>query len=147
MMMGFFIVNMKKHSPYLFHTLERIEEPIFALFFTLAGAHFDLNIIKMAGPMAFIILLSRFTGKLVGVKVGASFSHAPEVVKKYLGLGLLPQAGVTIGLIFLAQPLIKNPTISGAMINAVLGSVIINELIAPPFVKYVLQKSGECAKE
>ncbi|HEC99302.1 MAG TPA: sodium:proton antiporter [Proteobacteria bacterium] len=147
MMMGFLVINMGKHSPELFHSLEGIEEPIFVLFFTLAGAHFDLGVFKLAGPMAFIIILGRFTGKLLGTRLGAYLSYTPEAVKKYLGFGLLPKAGVTIGLVLLAQPLIKNPVMSEIMVNAVLGSVIINELIAPPLVKYALEKAGEDVKE
>lgn len=147
MMMGFLVINMGKHSPELFHVLEDIEEPIFVLFFTLAGAHFDLGVFKLAGPMAFIIILGRFMGKLLGTKLGAYLSYAPEAVRKYLGFGLLPKAGVTIGLVLLAQPLIKNPVVSEIMVNAVLGSVIINELIAPPLVKYAIEKAGEGVKE
>ncbi len=146
MVMGFFVINRGKHSLDLLRTLEGVEEVIFVLFFTLAGAHFDLGVIKLAGPIAFVIILGRFTGKLAGTRLGATFSHAPEVVKKYLGFGLLPKAGVTIGLVLLAQPLIKNSAMSDIMVNAVLGSVIINELIAPPLVKYALEKAGEGAK-
>jgi len=137
------VINMGKHSLDLFQGLENIEEPIFVLFFTLAGAHFDLNVMKVAGPLAAIITVSRFSGKLAGTKLGAYFSKAPEVVKNYLGFALLPKAGVTIGLVLLAQPLLRNPAMSDIMVNAVLGSVIINELIAPPLVKYALVKAGE----
>lgn len=143
MMMGFLVINMGKHSLDLFQGLENIEEPIFVLFFTLAGAHFDLNVMKVAGPLAAIITVSRFSGKLAGTKLGAYFSKAPEVVKNYLGFALLPKAGVTIGLVLLAQPLLRNPAMSDIMVNAVLGSVIINELIAPPLVEYALVKAGE----
>jgi Kef-type K+ transport system membrane component KefB len=146
MMVGFFVVNVAKHSEGLFQAIENIEELIFALFFTLAGAHFDLTVIKVAGFMALIIVIGRFSGKLIGTKLGASLSQAPGVVKKYLGYGLLPKAGVTVGLILMAQPLME-PQVSEIMVNAVLGSVIINELIAPPFVKFALIRAGEGIKE
>jgi len=96
--------------------------------------------------MALIITIGRFSGKLIGTKLGAGLSHAPTVVKKYLGYGLLPTAGVAIGLILMAKPLMQ-PQFSEIMINAVLGSVIINELIAPPFVKFALMRAGEGVKE
>ena len=146
MMVGFIVVNKAKHSHDLFLAVENIEETIFALFFTLAGAHFNITVIKLAGLMALIITLSRFSSKLLGTKLGASFSHAPAEVKKYLGYGLLPTAGVAIGLILMAKPLMQ-PQFSTIMINAVLGAVIINELIAPPFVKFALMRAGECVKE
>lgn len=147
MMVGFFIVNRAKHSHDLFDILENVEEPIFALFFTLAGAHFDLKVLKLAGLMAVVIVFGRFFGKLIGTQLGASISHAPAVVKKYLGISLLPKAGVTIGLAFMARPLFSDALLYDIMINAVLGSVIINELAAPPFVRYALLKAGEGQKE
>ncbi len=143
MTVGFFTVNMDKHSHDLFDTLENIEEPIFALFFTVAGAHFDLKVLKLAGLISLVIVFGRFLGKLLGTRLGANLSHAPTVVKKYLGLSLLPKAGVTIGLAFMARPLFKDAFLYDIMINAVLGSVIINELIAPPLVKYAPLKAGE----
>ena len=142
MMVGFFVVNRAKHSHDLFLAVENIEEVIFALFFTIAGAHFNINVINIAGLLALIITIARFSGKLVGTTLGANLSHAPLVVKKYLGYGLLPTAGVAIGLILMAKPLMQ-PQVSVIMINAVLGSVIINELIAPPLVKFALMRAGE----
>jgi hypothetical protein len=63
------------------------------------------------------------------------------VIRKYLGLALLPKAGVTIGLVLLAA--IEFPTFGPLMLNAVLASTIINELIAPPLTKYAIFKAGE----
>jgi len=76
--------------------------------------------------------------------VGAAVSGAPETVKRYLGLGLLPKAGVTVGLVLIAQEIFPGP-VAGLLVNAVIGSVILNELIAPPLVKYALLKAGETA--
>ena len=146
MMVGFYVVNRAKQCDALFQSVENIEEMIFALFFTLAGAHFDLAVIKMAGFMSLLIVMGRFGGKLLGTKLGAGFSHAPQVVKKYLGYALLPKAGVTIGLILMAEPLME-PQVGEIMVNAVLGSVIVNELIAPPLVKFALKGAGEIAQE
>ncbi len=146
MVVGFYVVNRSKHSEAIFQTVENIEETIFALFFTLAGAHFDLVTIKIAGFLSFLIVTGRFSGKFLGTKLGAGFSHAPLVVKKYLGYALLPKAGVTIGLILLAEPLM-GPQVGKIMVNAVLGSVIINELIAPPLVKFALKGAGEIIQE
>jgi Kef-type K+ transport system membrane component KefB len=142
MIVGFLIVNEAKHSDRLFQALENIEEPIFALFFTLAGAHFDLNVMRVAGLMALLIVACRFGGKFVGTRIGAELSNAPDVVKKYLGFGLLPTAGVTLGLVFMAQSFMR-PEIFEVMVNAVLGSVIISEIVAPPLVRFALKGAGE----
>jgi len=146
MMLGFYVVNRSKQRDILFKAVENIEETTFALFFTLAGAHFDVSIIKMAGFISLLIVIGRFSGKFMGAKLGAILAHAPLVVKKYLGYALLPKAGVTIGLILMAEPLMK-PQVAGIMVNAVLGSVIINELLAPPLVKFALTRAGEAGKE
>ena len=146
MMLGFLIINRARQSDRLFQVMENIEEPVFALFFTLAGAHFDLMVFKMVGALAFLIVACRFIGKFIGTRIGAELSHAPEVVKKYLGYGLLPTAGVALGLVFMAQPLMK-PAVFEIMVNAVLGAVIINEIIAPPLVKFALNGAGEGVKE
>jgi Kef-type K+ transport system membrane component KefB len=146
MMVGFLIVNKAKNSDRLFQALEKIEEPIFVLFFTVAGAHFDLMIFKLVGFVACLIVICRFAGKFIGTKLGAQLSHAPVVVRKYLAYALLPTAGVALGLIFMAQPYVS-PEMFDIMVNTVLGAVIISEVIAPPFVKFALNKAGEGIKE
>lgn len=143
MFMGFIIVNKMGYNKEMFGVIDDIEDVIFAAFFTLAGAHLDLAIMKVAWALALLIMIGRFSGKLIGSRIGGSLSGAPLQVKKYLGFGLLPKAGVTLGLILLA---IENPAFKGfaeVMVNGVLGSVVINELIAPPLVKYALFKAGE----
>lgn len=68
------------------------------------------------------------------------------LVRRYLGWGLLPQAGVTVGLVLLTRTVI-DPQSYQLMLNAVLGSVIINELLAPPLVRYALLRAGEGTEE
>ena len=146
MMLGFMVANCVRQSDQLFEVVESIEEPIFAMFFTLAGAHLDLGIIQTAGWLTLTITVGRFSGKLLGSRFGAQISQAPEAVKRYLGLGLLPTAGVTVGLVLLAADIFGPSRISEVMVGAVLGSVIINELMAPILVRYALIKAGETGK-
>ncbi len=143
MAMGFIIVNKMKRSEEMFGVISDIEDVLFAMFFTLAGAHFNLGIVKTAGILALLIIIGRFSGKLIGARIGASISQAPTVVKRYLGFGLLPKAGVTVGLILLARQNSAFSAIGTVMVSSVLASVIVNELIAPPFTKYALFKAGE----
>lgn len=147
MVFGFMVVNYVEHSLDLFRVVESIEELIFSMFFTLAGAHFNVQALASGGLLASLIVFSRFTGKLFGVRIGGYISHAPQVVKKYLGLALLPKAGVTIGLILLAKDIFGDSPLSVIMVNAVLASVIINELIAPPLTRYALFKAEETDQE
>lgn len=142
MTMGFIVVNRKRDGDDLFHQLETIEESLYCLFFALAGAHFDISVFSTAAFIGIALMLGRFTGKLSGTIVGARISHAPPVIRKYLGLTLLPKAGLSLGLIFLARPFLAAETYE-VLLNAMLASVIINELIAPPMVKWALSRAGE----
>lgn len=146
MTMGFIVVNIVKNNEDMFTVVNNIENLIFAMFFTLAGAHFDLSVIKTAGILALVITLARFIGKFVGVRIGGAISHAPVNIKKYLSFGLFPIAGVTIGLSMLIKGHEAFSNIASIMINAILASVIINEIIAPLFTKYAIFKAGEAGK-
>ena len=143
MVMGFIIVNLELRHHDFFLVVEEIEEPMYGLFFGLAGAHIDLGLLKSAGLLAIAIVVARVTGKLLGTWAGAKISQAPKNVRRYLGLALLPKAGVTIGLVLIAREIFPLPLVASILVNAVIGSVIINELIAPPLVKYALLKAGE----
>ncbi len=98
---------------------------------------------QTAGLIALVIVLGRFSGKLLGSRFGAQISGAPEAVKKYLGLALLPKAGVTVGLVLVAGEVFGDTYLSEIMVNAVLGSIIINELMAPFLVRFSLRRAGE----
>jgi len=140
MVIGFIVIN-KVRGNQMFLVVEEIEEIIFAMFFVLAGLHFDLSVMKVAGILALLIVVSRYAGKYFGTRAGATISHAPDKIKKYLGLALLPQAGVALGLVLLAERAF--PTFGAIMFNGVLASVIINELVTPPLVKYAIFRAGE----
>ena len=144
MAVGFVVVNrMTTREPFI--VIEGIEEAVFAIFFVLAGMHFDASIMKAIGFPILLIFVSRFAGKYYGARTGAKISHAPDTVKKYTGLALLPQAGVAMGLALMAQNAF--PTFGAIVLNATLAPVILNELVAPPLVKYAIFKAGEAAEQ
>jgi Kef-type K+ transport system membrane component KefB len=143
MVAGFIISNLERRRHEFFLVVEQIEEPLYGLFFALAGAHIDLGVLQSAGLLAIAIVVARMGGKLLGSWAGAKVSQAPKNVKKYLGLALLPKAGVTVGLVLVAQEIFPLALMTNILVNAVIGSVIINELIAPPLVKHALLKAGE----
>jgi Kef-type K+ transport system membrane component KefB len=124
-----------------FIAVEGIEDFAFAVFFVLAGMHFDLSVIKTAGILAALIFAGRFLGKYLGVRVSAGRVRAPDAVRKYLSFALMPEAGVTIGLALVAKSAF--PALGDMLLNGILASVIINELVAPPLTKYAITKAGE----
>jgi len=143
MIVGFIIVNFEARHHDFFLVIEQIEEPLYGLFFGLAGTCMDLRILRFTGLLAIMIMATRITGKQLGTWIAAKHFGAPQNVRRYLGLGLLPKAGVTVGLVLIAREIFRVPEVATILVNAVIGSVILNELIAPPLVKYALVKTGE----
>lgn len=142
MTLGFLVVNLLRRSdePSVLGDMETI---LYTLFFVLAGLHFDIAILSASGVLALTIVLARCVGKYSGTVLGATVAGAPPVLKRYLGLALLPKAGVTVGLALLAAAAF--PSFGDLMLNAVLASTIVNELIAPPLTRYAILKAGEAS--
>ncbi len=147
MALGFTLVNLLDQPDLWFEAVEGIEEPIFALFFVIAGAHLELQVLLTAGGMGLILIVSRALGKFAGSSIGAYVTGSPREVRKYVPLGLLSQAGVAIGLVLAAKSVLPDPEMDRVMINAVLASVIFNGLVSPPLVRFALGKAGEIKYE
>lgn len=147
MVMGFIVANREKPSQDLIAVVHDIQEVIFVLFFTLAGAHLDLGIIRVAGPLAVLIVLGRSGGKFLGAWLGATLSGAPEVVRRYLGFALMPKAGVTVGLALLVVETPELQAISSLVVSGVLASTLINELFTPPLAKFALLRAGKAQQD
>jgi Kef-type K+ transport system membrane component KefB len=140
---GFTIVNRDHRDVRLFRTLNSFEPPIYVLFFTLAGAHLDFSALTVAGWLGFVYFLLRFTTKTAGAYLGGTLAGAPDIVRKYLGLALVPQAGVAIGLIFLINNDPNLHVYAAILTPTVLVGVLFAELIGPACTKYALDRSGE----
>ena len=146
MALGFVVVNWMKDSSRMFSVVYDVEELLYAIFFTLVGAKLDLSLLATGGVLAVLIVLGRMGGKFLGSALGATLSGAPPQVRRYLGLALLPKAGVTVGLALLVGQDPRMAEVSEIFINGILASTIINQLISPPLVKLALVKSGEAGQ-
>jgi Kef-type K+ transport system membrane component KefB len=142
MAMGFTLINRKRHADSFFHQLAIVEETIYCAFFVLAGAHFNLHILNGAALMGLLLFVGRLAGKMSGATAGAILSGAPKPVTAYLGMTLLPQAGLSLGLVLQVRPILPEPVFDMAL-SAILVSVVINEIVSPPLVKWALIKAGE----
>jgi len=140
MVLGFIAVNVVRatEEPSVLGDMETV---LYTLFFVLAGLHFDLAVLGTAGVLALIVVLSRCSGKYAGTVIGSMLARAPDTIRRYLGFALLPKAGVTVGLALLAAA--RFPAFGDIMLNAVLASTIINEVVGPPATHYAIVKSGE----
>ena len=140
---GFTIVNRDRRDVRLFRTLNAFEPPIYVLFFTLAGAHLDFSALKVAGWLGFLYFLLRWMSKALGAYWGGALAGASSLERKYLGLALVPQAGVAIGLVFLINSDPSLNVYTAILTPTVLVGVVFSELVGPACTKYSLEKAGE----
>lgn len=140
---GFVVVNLARRNQRFVASLDDFTPPVYAVFFVLAGTHLKFAMLAKVGLLGLIFILARSIGKIGGTFVGGHISKAPDIVKKWLGVSLLPQAGVAVGLALIAY---ENPILapySDILINVVLASVAINEIIGPPATAFAIRKSKE----
>ncbi|MDD4781318.1 MAG: cation:proton antiporter [Tissierellia bacterium] len=141
MMIGITVSNLSHNSIRALGIINRITPPIFIAFFTLSGVELDLGILKYAGLLGIGYVVVRAIGKTLGAYIGAKISNSNEMVQKYLGFTLLPQAGVAIGLSMVAQTVM--PELGSTIRTIILASTVIYELIGPVIAKTALVKAGE----
>jgi len=139
--MGTMIVNISKKSRRVFDSIDDFISPVYILFFTLAGASLDLSILVSVGFIGFAYVLARAGGKMLGAWSGAKIMKANPMVTKYLGLGLLPQGGISIGLLVLVRQ--QLPEFAVEIGTIIMFSVLIYEVTGPIFAKLAIQKAGE----
>ena len=141
MMIGAVMVNLSQVHEVLMEQCDRFTPPLFLLFFVLSGADLDLTVLPSVGLIGVAYLLLRCIGKWGGTMLGAVCVKADSNIKKYLGLTLLPQAGVAIGMASLVAA--RFPTLGTQVNTIVLAGVLVFELIGPVITKIALTKAGE----
>ena len=141
MMIGAVMVNLSQQREVLMEQCDRFTPPLFLLFFVLSGAELDLTVLPQVGLIGVGYLVLRSIGKWGGTMLGAVCVHADENIRKYLGLTLLPQAGVAIGMAALVAA--HFPTLGQQVNTIVLAGVLVFELIGPVITKLALTRAGE----
>ncbi len=139
MVMGTVIANVARHHDYPFHAIEGIEWPFMVIFFVLAGASLELSILKDIGVIGATYILCRATGKYLGAKLGSQISRADQKTKSWMGLALLPQAGVAIGMALVASN--QFPEYRQLLLSVVISSTVIFELIGPVFTRLAIRRT------
>ena len=142
MAMGTVFCNLCDFSEELMDRIDRWTAPLMVLFFVLSGSDLDFDVfadwaIILVGV---VYILFRSAGKIIGASVSAKFTHCSPAIQKYLGITLLPQAGVSLGMSLTAMSL----GAPGQIIrNVALFAVLVYELIGPLMTRIALQKAGE----
>ena len=143
MMLGTVFCNVCDFSEEIMGKTDRWTAPLFILFFVLSGAELELSVL---GDLAIVgiglaYIVTRSLGKYLGAYISAKAVHCEPLIQRYLGITLLPQAGVALGMsVTVAQTL----GAEGQMVrNIVLFGVLIYELVGPTLTRIALTKSGD----
>ncbi len=140
---GFAVVNRDRRDVRAFRAINDFEPPIYGIFFTLAGAQLHLSELAAVGLLGATFVLARGAGKYLGAWLGARSVPMASRRARSIGLGLLPQAGLAIGLAYLVRQDPSLEPIRTLVINLVIASVVVNELLGPPLVRMMLIGAGE----
>ncbi len=142
MMMGTIFCNLCDFSEELMDRMDRWTGPVMVLFFVLSGAGLELSVFThwQIVLIGVVFILIRSLGKIFGASVSSRFMKCEPTVQRYLGITLLPQAGVCLGMSLVAMELGE----TGILIrNISLFAVLIYELVGPLLTKIALDKAGE----
>lgn len=146
MMLGTIFCNTCDFSEELMGRVDRWTAPLFVLFFVISGAELDFRV--FAAPTVILVgivyILGRSAGKYFGANLSSRLSGCDEKIVKYLGITLLPQAGVALGMAAQAMELGE----SGAMVQSItLFAVLVYEIVGPFLTKVALTKAGDIRPE
>jgi Kef-type K+ transport system membrane component KefB len=159
MVIGFVLINTRREA-----LVHRVTAPLleimpltFVLFFCLAGAHLQLSALPSLGLIGIVYILGRSGGLIGGARIGAMFGKVEDKIKKYVGLGILSQAGVAIGLALIVHAefsglgavtdgVAHGNVIGTKVITTITATCIVFEIIGPILAKYALGKAGELGK-
>ncbi len=131
----------------MFIQVEYFEELVFLIFFTLAGAHFEISVFVGHLDLILIYFCARIIGKVGGAALGAAVAGASQPIVHWLGLGLIPQAGVAVGLALTLgnDPVFKE--VSMMIVNVILATTLLYEVFGPLAAKFALGRANELGRE
>ncbi|KAA3633251.1 MAG: cation:proton antiporter [Proteobacteria bacterium] len=141
MVLGAVVANLAKHHDRPFDAIEGIEWPFLILFFLLAGASLHVETLSQVGLLGLAYITLRIAGRMLGTRLGGRLSGAEPATRRWIGLALLPQAGVAIGMALLASQ--RFPEMKDTILTIVLGSTVVFELVGPVMTRYVLIRVGD----
>lgn len=139
MVLGATIANIAQHHEYPFHEIENIEWPFMVIFFVLAGASLKFELLNGTLYILIAYVVLRIFGKCLGAYVGALLSQADVATKRWMGLALLPQAGVEIGMALIAAN--QFPQHAQAILSIVITATVFFEIVGPPLSKLAINRA------
>ena len=142
---GATLANLSTRSRRLFVALSHTDPPLYVIFFVLAGADLNLALLPSLGVVGAVYVLCRAGGKLGGAWLGARQTQAPIAMRRLLGLSILAQAGLAVGLVLVTRQ--RFPELAPIVGTVVLGAIAVFEVIGPLSARFALDRSGESRPE
>ncbi|MDA3895736.1 MAG: cation:proton antiporter [Desulfobacteraceae bacterium] len=142
---GFFVQNISRFGTYFLKSLEKMSLPIYALFFSIAGASLNFDSLILCWPLAIIVVVARMIGLFGGSWLAGIISHDPAAFNRNAWMTYVTQAGVSIGLAQIAAR--QFPEIGMHLNTVVLAIIAINQIIGPIIFKLALNNVGESGKQ
>ena len=140
MTVGAVVVNVARHHRRAFHEIENIEWPFMIAFFVLAGASLQISRLWEIGALGLAYLVLRTAGRFVGGWIGGFLGRTPAVHRRWIGLALLPQAGVAIGMALVAAD--QFPENRDLILTLAIGTTVVFELFGPAAAYLALTKTA-----
>ncbi len=141
--MGGVTTNLSLMHRLVYVELRQIEQPLYIAFFVLAGASLHLELLPALGIAGLAYLFARVIGKMVGIFLVSWWQGFSKNIRNYLGLGMVVQAGVAIGLVDIVNR--SRPDVGQVVTPIVLATVLIYESFGPPIIKFILFRAREAA--
>lgn len=138
---GFFVQNFSRFGTKFLESLDKMSLPIYALFFSIAGASLNFHSLMLCWPLALIIVMARIAGLFGGSWLAGVFSHDPPRFNRNAWMTYVTQAGVSIGLAQIAAR--QFPEIGVHLNTVVLAIIAINQIVGPVLFKLALNNTGE----
>lgn len=151
MMLGTIFCNICDFSEELMDRVDRWTAPLFVVFFVASGAELDLSVFSSIWIVLIgvVFLISRSAGKYCGANLSARLAKCDEKIVKYLGITLLPQAGVALGMANMVKSAAEfsGSTIASVVVSITLFAVLVYEIVGPALTKMALLKAGDIDPE
>lgn len=144
MVVGATIVNLASHHDRPFAEIEHIEWPFMVLFFILAGASLHVARLQDVGLIGAAYIVLRAIGLVLGAFAGGLVSGAEARIRRWMGLAIMPQAGVALGMALVAGNAF--PALRDTILPLVIGSTVIFELLGPALTRLAIVRSGESGR-
>jgi hypothetical protein len=138
---GFTVQNFSGRGESFLENMDRVSLPIYVGFFAVTGAMIDLDMLRAGWLLGLLVFVMRGLMVWFGSLAGSSAAVDPPAIRRYVWLGFITQAGVSLGLV--AEVVRRFPEIGLYLQSILIAAITVNQVIGPVLFKYSLRKTGE----